>query len=342
MLERRAFDSVPETFQEVKELKEEQNGELDSSTKQIIEELYKSANHPVLTLSDEDNKKIEVIRELSHKTYGTLTYDKLYSYAKDIFCADGVKYRPHTVGSYFIGCSVKTNIKESTQNVNPGCSVLCAGSLPVPKSLIDKDKEQWGFCSQNVIWCLSTADEYQRKVRISRTITHGMVEQTHLADNPTYLDRVKPEDQVFEFSFLTHISASTKALLFVNYNSYEEFPGFTEREKSRLINHMGVTDVKLLSYNMDGTNYKDLVGNPIKVFSLKTRTEGKNLGVFTKRDENSPQVRSKANAKIILMGLLSFAIVFTIIIYGFSKFYFKSNIEASPKQQIRRRQRMMK
>jgi len=77
-----------------------------------------------------------------HILYDSNSYHVLYDLVKKHF-GDLNHVHPGTVGAYFGGC-----IGETSGSVDiPGCSVVCAGSMPQPK-----DVDNWSFCNYTVIW----------------------------------------------------------------------------------------------------------------------------------------------------------------------------------------------
>lgn len=61
--------------------------------------------------------------------HGTEDYDSFYNHVQSVFGRSS-SFSPGTIGAYFAGCIVATNLDASTQK----CSVLCVGALPPPKS----------------------------------------------------------------------------------------------------------------------------------------------------------------------------------------------------------------
>lgn len=58
---------------------------------------------------------------------------------------------------------------------------------------------------------------------------------------------------------------------FVNYKTYDSFPGFSKKEKYHLIEKENLDEIRLISYY--DNQYFDLVGEPIKIKFVKNRTE---------------------------------------------------------------------
>ncbi len=251
-----------------------------------LERLHRIASLPISLLSPEQCQDLEAVRKLARETYSTPSYRELHSRVTTLFSSTPVQeVLPHTVVAFFIGCITPTNISEAVPDVNAGCSLLCSDGLPPP------DKP-WGFCSQNVLWCLLSSSSTARNSRSSaQTNSRTLV-------NINYQGTTLPES--FDFIFMTHVPSSSKAVLFIDYQSYDDFPGFTRQEKARLIYQLHITDVKLLSYEkedstlrtnaMFGVTYKDLIGKAVKVHALKSRADP--------RDSETPAEREARRAKI--------------------------------------------
>lgn len=250
--------------------------EVDSpNTIARLERLNKIATRPLSLLNPEQCADLEAIRKLARSTYGTPIYATLHEKVTSLFAPEGrvTIYQPHTIGSFFTSCITPNNLTEIAPDLNPGCALTCPGALPSP------DKT-WNFCSQNVLWCRWAVSSDARNSR-------------HAAQRLQVDHSNNPLDQTFDFIFITYIPSSPRAVIFMDYQTYDEFPGFTRHEKARLIHRLGITDVKLLSYDFapDSMNYKDLLGKTIKVIAIKPRADP--------RDNESPAQRLARRSKMM-------------------------------------------
>jgi hypothetical protein len=92
-------------------------------------------------LFGEDKENFDLMVNYVHLLYGTSHYSHLFEKVRKHF--KGVtSVKPGTVGGYFAGCLVNKKLGDMT----PGCSLGCAGSMPLPK-----DEEGWSFCDKAVI-----------------------------------------------------------------------------------------------------------------------------------------------------------------------------------------------
>ena len=93
-------------------------------------------------LGGEDKKNFDLIVNYVHMLYGTPFYKKLFERVRKHF-KNVTGSKPGTVGSYFSGCMNSVN---NENNLLPGCTVACAGSMPLPS-----DEDGWSFCDKAVI-----------------------------------------------------------------------------------------------------------------------------------------------------------------------------------------------
>lgn len=122
-------------------------------------------------------------------------------------------------------------VKRKDGLLTRGCTVICAGSIPPPYE--DPD---WDFCSDLVIWAVYNGE-------------------------------------AFEFTTLNEVDneKDDKAIIFIEYNSLDSFPGFSEEEKKTLREH-GINQVRLVYYNPEGNPmYKEVSGGFVSLDSIKTR-----------------------------------------------------------------------
>lgn len=248
----------------------------NSDTTDRIVRLHKIATRPLSLLTSEQCADLDAIRKLSRSAYGTDVYSTLHTKIISQF-GEGIVYQPNTVGSWFMGCMVSNNLTQISPDVNPGCALTCADSLPPPG-------KTWGFCSQNVVWCVWASQSVARNSRRAS----GRIHIDHSGDDN------------FDFIYITYIPSSSRAILYVDYKTYDEFPGFTRHEKARLIHRMKITDVKLLSYDFEDNSveYKDLLGKPIKVLGIKPRADPRDNETVAQRTARRARVAKKMGVPV--------------------------------------------
>lgn len=97
----------------------------------------------IKNLVGEDKKNFDLVVNYVHMLYGTAFYKKLFEKVRKTFGFSPGPSKPGTVGSYFSGC---INAMDKDNNMLPGCTVACAGSMPLPE-----DEHGWDFCDKAVI-----------------------------------------------------------------------------------------------------------------------------------------------------------------------------------------------
>jgi hypothetical protein len=98
-----------------------------SDIKARLNELYKSKDLQIKSLTGDNQTNFSYIVSHIRALYNTDEYVIFYGLVKDVF--GGLKdFQVGTVGAYFSGCMNRTGSE------NSGCSLLCAGSLPIPRN----------------------------------------------------------------------------------------------------------------------------------------------------------------------------------------------------------------
>lgn len=93
----------------------------------------------IKNLTGQNKEDFDLVVSYVHLLYGTEYYNTLYDKVKKYF--KNVTGKPGTVGGYFAGC-----MNNKSGNIESGCSLACAGSMPNPKS-----EEDWESCDSTVI-----------------------------------------------------------------------------------------------------------------------------------------------------------------------------------------------
>jgi len=154
-----------------------------------------------------------------------------------------------------------------------GCSVICAGSIPPPY-----EDPEWDFCSDLVIWTDYDGESYEF----------------------TTLNEVEGEKD-------------SKAIVFIEHDSIESFPGFSEAEKKTLKDH-GLEQIRLVHYNPQGDPmYKGVSGGFVDLDQIKTRSVAQSQAV-------------SSNTSSGWNGWLSIAVVIILIAFFFILFRFSIGV----------------
>jgi len=115
----------------------------------IIANMRKHSSYRIRDLNGNLKKQFDTIVKLVDLLYDTDGYQNLYNLVKKHF-GDVDNVKPDTLCAYFAGCLISSDHGNADT-----CGVLCAGSLPLPKSLAK------GKCGETVILC-SYNDHYHR------------------------------------------------------------------------------------------------------------------------------------------------------------------------------------
>ena len=112
---------------------------------QLCKKFVEKKDMKIKKLSGKDKEDFDLVVSYVHLLYGTDYYNKLFEKVKKYF--KNVKnVKSGTVGGYFAGCMVTKG---------DGCSLACAGSMPLPK-----DEEGWSSCDKAVIMAEKNGDRY--------------------------------------------------------------------------------------------------------------------------------------------------------------------------------------
>jgi len=176
-------------------------------------------------LSGKDKEEFNLVVSYVHLLYGTEYYKHIHQKVKKYF-NDVQEVNPGTVGGYFAGCLVNTDYMKK-----PGCSVACAGAIPLPK-----DEEGWSFCDKAVVLADKKGKGYS-------------------------FNMVKPAETDDELD---------DAYIFVEHKTLHDFYGFCQTEKDEL-KSMGFKKVHLIGYGEDGTSYSDFYGESKRLIDIKHR-----------------------------------------------------------------------
>ena len=103
----------------------------------------------IKNLTGKNKEEFDLAVSYVHLLYGTAYYNQLYEKVKTHF-KNVSSIKAGTVGGYFAGC-LKAN--------GNGCSLACAGSMPLPK-----DEDGWSQCDKAVIMAEKAGESYNFSV----------------------------------------------------------------------------------------------------------------------------------------------------------------------------------
>jgi hypothetical protein len=240
-----------------------------------LQRLRLVANDPIKNLSGSNQDDFRALVRYTQLLYDTPAYKILHDQVKQYFCASGNEdlntIQPGTVGAYFAGCLVKTSFTEM-----PGCSVICAGSMPLPpQSTEDVGISPFGsegqspdilgnFCQYSVIWGIYDGNNYQ-------------------------------------FTTLHEAPNKDDVIVFVDTSGAgNTFPGFTDDEKT-LLSKFGAKRANLIRYSKDSQNYTEILGGFVPLDKVPSR-----VSVLS----NYQATSNSRNLLIILLILLVIVAIF--------------------------------
>jgi len=184
----------------------------------------------IKNLSGNDKEDFKLMVSYVRLLYGTKYYDhihkKIIKYFSDL---DGVK--PGTIGGYFGGCLVNTSFESQ-----PGCSAVCAGSVPRPA-----DDEGWSFCDQSVVFA---EGNYNSDGKFQYTFSVLKDGGNPNNDEPWYI--------------------------FIEHTNLHDFAGFSKQEKDEL-KEMGIKNLYLVGCDDSGKKYVDLYQGMVRLRNVKHR-----------------------------------------------------------------------
>jgi len=235
-----------------------------------LQRLRLISNDLIKNLSGGNQDDFRALVRYTQLLYDTPAYKILYDQVKQYF-GDLNTIQPGTVGAYFAGCLVKTSFAEM-----PGCSVICAGSMPPPpQSTEDVGISPLGsqgqgpdilgnFCQYSVIWGIYDGNNYQ-------------------------------------FTTLHEAPNKDDVIVFVDTSGAgNTFPGFTDDEKV-LLSKFGAKRVNLIRYSKDSQNYTEILGGFVPLDKVPAR-----VSVLS----NYQATSKSRNLLIILLILLVIVAIF--------------------------------
>jgi hypothetical protein len=183
-----------------------------------LNRLRKISDKSLRNLSTSEASDFRKMIQYTQLLFDTDEYRMYYQKVLSIF-GDLNTVTPGTVGAYFVGCSIPNGTKDV-----PGCSVVCAGSIPPPRGS-EINGKPFKRCDYSVFWLTRDGDKY----------------------NLTTLYETSNHENV---------------IVYVDSNSIigNSFTGFSEDEKERLSNY-GCRNVNVIKYSEDGKEYRQLLPN---------------------------------------------------------------------------------
>jgi hypothetical protein len=239
-------------------------------TRARLHRLRSVANTPIRSLTGADLDDFRTLVSNTKLLYGTDAYKILHDEYSRVF-GDVSPILPGTVGAYFAGCLIKTSFSEM-----PGCSVICAGSAPLPPTepsngsqpsvppvdtACGPQTDLGSFCQYSVVWGLFDGQRY-------------------------------------DFTTLHDTDNKDDVIVFVN-SAKPSFQGFSDDEKE-LLRKFGAKRINVIRYSADSKHYHELLGGFVDLNSVPSRVDV----------VSNYQEMSSNNILIILLIVLVLIVIF--------------------------------
>ena len=200
-----------------------------SDIRQRLRNLHDHSSCKIKDLSSDLAKDHQALITYTDVLYNTEAYSIYYEEVKKVFghMSQG-PFDLGTVATHYAGCLPQTDFVDL-----PGCSVICAGSMPRPR-----DDPSFAFCEYPIILAMSNGRGQYQLTRLNE----GMDD-----------DLTQPEE----------------AILFVD--AQHDFTGLSNDEKVQL-KDMGIRNVDVIKYSPDGKQYDEVMEGFVNVDQVPTRT----------------------------------------------------------------------
>lgn len=246
------------------------------------------------SIKDLNGNNLDDFRALVRYTqllYDTPAYKIMYDQVRQIFGnLPKNSIKPGTIAAYFGGCLI-----QSTFNNMPGCSVICAGSMPSPIDDSITDNQ-----SKPIEEHISRVPE-PNGVTGPTGATGSNIDITGTGPFCRYTVIWAIYDGTnYQFTTLHDMPNKEDLIIFVDTNG--TFPGFSDEEKNA-INRLGPGQkrVNIVRYSQDSQNYTELFGGFRSLDQIPSRVT---------IEQNYQETPSSKNLMIILLILLVLVAIF--------------------------------
>jgi hypothetical protein len=243
-------------------------------TRARLHRLRSVANTPIRSLAGSDLDDFRTLVSNTKLLYGTDAYKILHDEYRRVF-GDVSPILPGTVGANFAGCLIKTSFSEM-----PGCSVICAGSAPLPPN---EPSSELPLTTQQGQGPADTA--YVPQADLGSFCQYSVV--WGLFDGQRY-----------DFTTLHDTENKDDVIVFVN-SAKPSFQGFSDDEKE-LLRKFGAKRINVIRYSPDSKHYHELLGGFVDLNSVPSRVDV----------VSNYQEMSSNNILIILLIVLVLIVVF--------------------------------
>lgn len=197
-------------------------GKFDKLCKKFRDIPHEKIKH----LRGRDREDFNLVVSYIHLLASDEDYYKFYDKVTQHFY-DLKEVAPGTVGSYFAGCLVNTPFSSD----KPGCSAVCAGSIPKPK-----DEEGWSFCDNTVIFAEKVNRKYEFTIlkESDSDLSYIFVEETNLEDFEGFSKQEKEKLSKMGVFNVHLVGCDEKGTKYVDLDQCGVFD-IKERQKSEFV-----------------------------------------------------------------------------------------------------------
>lgn len=323
-MSRSSTSSVPETEVETINMKDIRNR---------LHNLRKYANCEIKKLPLDAKNDYQTLIQYTKIFYDTDNeiYNQYYNEVISVFSdLDKNTIKPRTIGSYFAGCMIPSNITNNITNNKRGCSLICAGQMPRPKNLAMGDD----FCDKNVVLATQINGKY-----VFEKLHETDFESNYENHKNDYKNHNKNEYRDKNFSSQNNEQNGLKneimndwnkeykndysndantMILYVEESDNEKFTGFNQEEISELKNFGADMSIILCICN-DG---KPIVYDKISQMNNRKKLRYDELPIRADIINNNKKNSTNKTLLIILL-----IVLVLIVLYVIYKNSYKNTIE---------------
>lgn len=154
-------------------------------------------------------------------------------------------FKPGTVGAWLYGCSLEHNL-----DIEPGCTPVCAGSIP---NYVESENDRsWGFSNNS----MNSGSSSKGKQVCDRLVMEAVW---------------NPKENGFNFTDLNDSTHRKNTYIYTAYDA-KSFPGLSQAEKTGLEQY-GVHKVMVYTYDNTCKKYTEITKDFTKVSDIPDRTQ---------------------------------------------------------------------
>jgi hypothetical protein len=211
--------------------------------------------------------------------YPTQFFPMVHKQIQEIF-ADVQDVKPGTVGAYMVGC-----LLPMTSPHAPGCSLLCASSIPPPEETPD-----FKFCEHAVMWA-----------------------------------QWDPTKNEYVFTEMNNVPDKTNTIVYVPSTSMSSFQGFSESEKNDLGNYppgenrSKIRNISLMHQAADGQTAEELTSGFVSLNDIPTRSGNYTPKAQSKTMSDDPPQSGGMNSGLMALLIIGLIVLLILAFYSYKR-----------------------